>query len=97
MSPKFENLINFPDFSSVQNWFVKNNQTESVTVRNGSVLGNDNASFFICNSNFGDSGADKINFFADAHAFTYLTLYKLSKEKIDFIIFKTNCCARSCS
>jgi hypothetical protein len=76
-------LVYFPGFSSVQNWFVEKNQTELLTVRNGSVLGNNDASFVICNSNFGSSRADKINFFSDAHAFTYLTLYKQSKKEAD--------------
>jgi hypothetical protein len=78
-------LIHFPGFSSVQKWFVEHNQTEYITVRNGSVLGNNEASSVICNSNFGSSGADTLNFFSDAHAFTYLTLYKQSKEEAHFL------------
>jgi hypothetical protein len=82
-------LIYFPDFSSVENWFVKYNHTRLVTVRNGSVLGNDNASYLICNSDFfGPGGANKINFYSDAHAFSYLNLYKQSKEKIDFFYLR---------
>jgi len=79
-------LIHFPGFSSVQNWFVEHNQTELITVRNGSVFGNNEASSVICNSNFGSSGADTLNFFSDAHAFTFLTLYKQSKEEAHFLL-----------
>ncbi len=52
----------------------------------------------ICNSNFGSSGANKINLFSDAHAFTYLTLYKQSKEEthiknnLIILIIKKNTC-----
>ncbi len=69
-----------------QNWLVINNHTDEVAVRNDSVLGSYNASFLICNSDFGDGGADTITFFSDAHVFTFLTLYKQSKKIIDFSI-----------
>jgi hypothetical protein len=77
--------IFIPDLSSVQNFFVENNHTEELDVRNGSVFGSYNASFLICNSDFSYAGADTISFFSDAHIFSFLTLYKQSKKIIDLL------------